>query len=237
MRRLGSRYVPREPLGRGTRTRHGGGLLVAGVAAVMLMGLGSWLLATGLSRDGRAPAGQRSVRQRSVPSAAVTVSVAASVTASVTAAAGSIAVAEPPSPADPPTMPVPDVRNMLLADASTTLRKAGFTNIPYRYDCYRSPNINNVVSQEPSPGSRLTMTSPVSLTLQAADCAAVPMVVGMMLRDATNTLRQTGFTYISYSYECLKSINAATVVIQSPPEDTSYSVEQFVTLRLQKTNC
>ncbi|WP_239340176.1 PASTA domain-containing protein [Frankia sp. CiP3] len=157
--------------------------------------------------------------------------------ASVTAAAGSIAVAEPPSPADPPTMPLPDVRNMLLADASTALRKAGFTNIPYRYDCYRSPNIDNVVSQEPSPGSRITMTSPVSLKLQAADCATVPMVVGMMLRDATNTLRQTGFTNISYSYECLQSINAATVVIQSPPEDTSYSMKQFVTLRLQKTSC
>ncbi len=142
-----------------------------------------------------------------------------------------------PSPADPPHAPVPDVRNMLLADASAALRKAGFTNFPYQYDCYRSPNINNVVNQEPSPGSQIATTSPVSLKLQAADCATVPIVVGMTLRNAVDTFERIGFTNISYTYECLKSIRVGTVVLQSPPDDTSYGLKQFVNLRLQAGDC
>ncbi len=232
--------------GRSTRFGRGRALLTAGVVGAVLVGLGSWTLAAGLGGDDRGPAGPASAQGVPVPSVvpSAVASVVASVVASAAALPAGAASADPtltltpsPSPADPPRAPVPDVRNMVLADASAALRKAGFTNIPHQYDCYRSPNIDNVVSQEPSAGSRIATTSPVSLKLQAADCATVPIVVGMMLRDAVDTLQTIGFTNISYTYECLKSIRVGTVVLQSPPEDTSYSLKQFVNLRLQTASC
>ncbi|WP_322755397.1 serine/threonine protein kinase [Frankia sp. Cas3] len=224
--------------GRSTRFGRGRALLTAGVVGAVLVGLGSWTLAAGLGGDDRGPAAAASVAPSAVVSVVPSaVASAAALPAGAASADPTLALTPSPSPADPPRAPVPDVRNMVLADASAALRKAGFTNIPYQYDCYRAPNIDNVVSQEPSAGSRIATTSPVSLKLQAADCATVPIVVGMMLRDAVDTLQTIGFTNISYTYECLKSIRVGTVVLQSPPEDTSYSLKQFVNLRLQTASC
>jgi serine/threonine protein kinase len=65
---------------------------------------------------------------------------------------------------------VPNVIGMSLSDAAYTLKAAGFTNIPYLYDCDGSPNIGDVVSQSPAPGTSYGSTQPVSLKLQANNC-------------------------------------------------------------------
>ncbi|OHV43039.1 hypothetical protein BBK14_10365 [Parafrankia soli] len=132
---------------------------------------------------------------------------------------------------------VPGVLNMVLADASSALKAAGFSNIPYLYDCYGSANTGNVVRQEPAAGARLAPTAPVHLYLQAQNCATVPDVRGMSLDDAATTLRQLGFTNIPYLYECLGAASLGTVVTQSPAPGTSQGTSAAVDLRLQANNC
>jgi eukaryotic-like serine/threonine-protein kinase len=65
---------------------------------------------------------------------------------------------------------VPNVIGMNLTNAAYTLKQAGFSNIPYLYGCYGSPNIGGVVSQSPAPGTSDGSTQPVSLRLQASNC-------------------------------------------------------------------
>ena len=65
---------------------------------------------------------------------------------------------------------VPDVTGMSLSDAAYTLKQAGFTNIPYVYQCYGSPRIGAVVRQSPKAGTSYGDTQPISLKLQAKNC-------------------------------------------------------------------
>jgi serine/threonine protein kinase len=65
---------------------------------------------------------------------------------------------------------VPNVIGMSLSDAAYTLKRAGFDNIPYLYDCYGSPAVGDVVSQSPAAGTSYGSTQPVSLKLQAKNC-------------------------------------------------------------------
>jgi Protein kinase domain/PASTA domain len=65
---------------------------------------------------------------------------------------------------------VPDVVGMNLSNASYTLKQAGFTNIPWLYDCYGSTHIGAVVRQSPPAGTSYGRTQPVSLKLQANSC-------------------------------------------------------------------
>jgi len=65
---------------------------------------------------------------------------------------------------------VPNVIGMNLSNAAYTLKQAGFSNLPYLYQCYGSSNIGGVVSQSPAPGTSSGSTQPVSLRLQASNC-------------------------------------------------------------------
>ena len=65
---------------------------------------------------------------------------------------------------------VPDVTGMSLSDAAYTFKQAGFTNIPYVYQCYGSPHIGAVVRQSPKAGTSYGDTQPISLKLQAKNC-------------------------------------------------------------------
>jgi serine/threonine protein kinase len=65
---------------------------------------------------------------------------------------------------------VPEVVGMTLSDAAYTLNQVGFTNIPYRYDCYGSARIGDVVTQSPTAGTSYGRNQPVSLKLQANNC-------------------------------------------------------------------
>jgi beta-lactam-binding protein with PASTA domain len=65
---------------------------------------------------------------------------------------------------------VPDVVGMNLSNAASTLKQAGYYNIPYLYDCYGSSDIDAVVSQSPAAGTSYGDNDPVSLKLQADNC-------------------------------------------------------------------
>ena len=147
----------------------------------------------------------------------------------------------PPTTTPPTTRPaapaVPDVVAMKLADATAALKARGFGNIPYVYGCYRSPDVNDVVRQDPGAGATVARTTPVRLYLQADNCDTVPEVTGMSLSDAAYTLKQAGFTNIPYVYQCYGSPHAGAVVRQSPKAGTSYGDTQPVSLKLQANNC
>ena len=132
---------------------------------------------------------------------------------------------------------VPDVVAMKLADATAALKARGFGNIPYVYGCYRSPDINDVVRQDPGAGATVARTTPVRLYLQADNCDTVPDVTGMSLSDAAYTLKQAGFTNIPYVYQCYGSPHTGAVLRQSPKAGTSYGDTQPVSLKLQANNC
>jgi beta-lactam-binding protein with PASTA domain len=65
---------------------------------------------------------------------------------------------------------VPDVIGMNLSDAAYTLKQAGFTNIPWLYECYGSTHIGAVARQSPPAGTSYASNRPVSLKLQANNC-------------------------------------------------------------------
>jgi len=148
------------------------------------------------------------------------------------------ATAQVPVPAPAPTAAtVPDVLYTTLSAAASTLKGRGLDNIPYLYGCYGSPDINDVIRQDPGSGARIALTAPVQLYLQANNCHTVPNVIGMSLSDAAYTLKQSGFSNIPYLYDCYGSANTGTVVSQSPIAGTSYGITQPVSLKLQANNC
>jgi hypothetical protein len=167
--------------------------------------------------------------------------VASVAAAAILSSAGGQADATPPTKPPTTTRPaapaVPDVVAMKLADATAALKARGFGNIPYVYGCYRSPDINNVVRQDPAAGATVARTTPVRLYLQADNCDTVPEVTGMSLSDAAYTLKQAGFTNIPYVYQCYGSPHAGAVLRQSPKAGTSYGNTQPVSLKLQAKNC
>ncbi|ABW10066.1 hypothetical protein Franean1_0607 [Parafrankia sp. EAN1pec] len=64
-------------------------------------------------------------------------------------------------------MAVPGVLNMVLADASSALKAAGFSNIPYLYECLGAASLGTVVTQSPAPGTSQGTSAAVDLRLQA----------------------------------------------------------------------
>jgi serine/threonine protein kinase len=134
-----------------------------------------------------------------------------------------------PKPAQPASALVPSVTGMVLADAAAALKARGFDNIPYLYECYNSANVLDVVTQSPTAGSRLALTSPVHLYLQAKNCATVANVVGLGVTAAESNLRQLGFTNITSRTECAAT-SPTDVLSQSPAGGTSYGKDQPISL-------
>ncbi len=66
---------------------------------------------------------------------------------------------------------VPNVSGMDLTQAMAALKAAGFTSVPYQYDCYGFSTVGAVVSQSPAGRTRAATNQPVLLELQAGDCS------------------------------------------------------------------
>jgi serine/threonine-protein kinase len=144
--------------------------------------------------------------------------------------------AAPIAPAPPPDPVVPTVTGQSLGTASANLQAAGYSDLPYIYDCYGSNSPGQVVAQEPGGGSRAAATTPIRLFLQADNCSFVPSVVGLDLSSAAATLQGAGFNDIPYVYDCYGSPNIGAVVNQSPTGG-QVTVSTPVRLQLQANNC
>ena len=88
----------------------------------------------------------------------------------------------------PTQVSVPDLSGSALADATTKLESLHLTvgQKTLREDSTKDPNI--VLSQSPSPNTRVKAGSTVDLVLSRASVVEVPPVVGEMLDDARRTL-------------------------------------------------
>jgi hypothetical protein len=153
------------------------------------------------------------------------------------AASGLVALVLQLFPASPQTATVPYVTGATLPSAASVLKAHGFHNIPYLYDCYRSPDLDDVVSQVPGAGALIAVTDPVHLYLQAQNCSTVPSVIGMNLSNAANALHAAGFSNVPWLDVCNGSSDIGTVVVQSPVPGTSYGRSMAVSLKLQAKNC
>jgi beta-lactam-binding protein with PASTA domain len=140
----------------------------------------------------------------------------------------------------PPSSPiatVPYVTGATLSSASSELQHHGFHNIPYLYNCYGSPDFDDVVQQDPGARALIAVTDPVHLYLQAQNCSTVPSVIGMNLSNAADALHGAGFSNIPWVDGCYGSSEISAVVAQSPAAGTSYGKNQAVSLKLQAKNC
>jgi beta-lactam-binding protein with PASTA domain len=140
-------------------------------------------------------------------------------------------------PPPPQTATVPYVTGATLSSAAAELKAHDFHNIPYLYNCYGSPDFDDVVQQVPGAGALIAVTDPVHLYLQAQNCSTVPSVIGMDLSNAADALHGAGFSNIPWVNGCYGSSEIGAVVTQSPAAGTSYGKNQAVSLKLQKKNC
>jgi eukaryotic-like serine/threonine-protein kinase len=82
-----------------------------------------------------------------------------------------------------------------LGEANSRLSARGLRSAVPTYDCFGADRPQEVVSQDPKPGTRVSATATVSVSVQD-DCATVPSVVGQSLSAAVKTLRDAGFSSI-----------------------------------------
>ncbi len=141
--------------------------------------------------------------------------------------------APPPPPSDPF---VPTVTGQDLNTAAANLQAAGYSDLPYIYDCYGSNSPGQVVAQEPAGGSRAAASTPIRIFLQADNCAYIPLVIGMDLDAAAASLQAAGFNDIPYVYDCFGSSDKGTVVNQEP-SGGQVTLATPIRLQLQANNC
>ena len=132
---------------------------------------------------------------------------------------------------------VPNLAGDALAPARSALFTAGFHTYSWLYGCYGSPNIGEVVQQDPAAGARVALSTRVHMDLQADNCPTpVPNVIGMDQAGAVSTLEQAGFQ-VHWEYKCLGSSDIGAVITQSPSPGTSYPRRDTVDINLQANNC
>jgi len=132
---------------------------------------------------------------------------------------------------------VPNLAGETFAQGRSALFTAGFHFYAWLYGCYGSPNLNEVVQQDPAAGTRVAFSTRVHMYLQADNCPTpVPNVIGMDQASAVSTLEQAGFR-VHWEYECLGSSDIGAVITQSPNPGTSYPRGDTVDIYLQANNC
>lgn len=135
------------------------------------------------------------------------------------------------------TEPVPNLAGDTLVQARSALSTAGFSRYSWAYSCYGSPNLNEVVRQDPAAGAQAALSTSVQVDLQASSCPTpVPNVIGMDQANAVSALEQAGF-HIHWAYECLGSSDIGAVISQSPVAGASYLRGDTVDIDLQSSNC
>ena len=133
---------------------------------------------------------------------------------------------------------VPNMLGMTLAAARSALYAVDFAKYSWLYGCYRSSNIDKVVSQSPGGGAQVPRTTPVKIFLQADNClATVPNMLGMTLAAARSALYAVDIAKYSWLYGCYRSSNIDKVVSQNPGGGAQVPRTTPVKIFLQADNC
>ncbi len=121
-------------------------------------------------------------------------------------------------PAQPTTVPVPDVVGVQRDKAKATLEAAGFV-VSIQSVSSDQP-AGEVVEQSPSAGTLRAPNSTVLLSVSSGpQTVAVPNVIGMKVNQARNALRQAGLLADEVEQPDAGA-PAGTVLDQDPPPDT-----------------
>jgi beta-lactam-binding protein with PASTA domain len=123
---------------------------------------------------------------------------------------------------------VPDVRNLLLTDATTQLQAIGLQVQPVNERSSTVPK-DAVIRQDPPPGSNVSPGSTVTLTVSLGANVTVPNVVDVLVADAQTQL-QAADLQSRLVYETSGGINKGFVIKSDPPAGTSVAFGTTITL-------
>ena len=134
----------------------------------------------------------------------------------------------------PQPIAVPNVVNLPIEQASSTLQAAGF-KVSTRYVDNSQP-ANTVIDQSPSAGSSAAKSSIVSLTVsKGPTTTTVPDVTSTDVGTAEQTLRASGFTNVKVVNEPTTDPNSDGVVLAETPQGgTQATAKTQITLSVGK---
>ncbi|MCW2974010.1 MAG: hypothetical protein JWN72_2283 [Thermoleophilia bacterium] len=133
----------------------------------------------------------------------------------------------------PAPIPVPDVTNMTLEEATAAFSEAKFTATPTTTEA-PSDDVEegHVIAQAPKAGGDAVPTVPIKLVISSGkDDIQVPNVIGLSSDAAKQQLRAAGFTNISTD-QANSAEPRGEVIQQSPTQDTRAPKDQAITLTI-----
>jgi beta-lactam-binding protein with PASTA domain len=125
---------------------------------------------------------------------------------------------------------VPDVRNLLLTDATIQLQAIGLQVQPVNERSSTVPQ-DAVIRQDPAAGSNVSPGSTVTLTVSLGGNVTVPNVVDVRVADAQAQLQAAGLQ-TRLAYETSGGVNKGFVIKSDPLAGTSVSLGTTITLTI-----
>ena len=111
---------------------------------------------------------------------------------------------------------VPDVVDMLLADANTAIIDANLAvgDLDYQYSDTTADG--NVISQQPAAGTELSQGSAVDMVVSLGPMATVPDVTGHTIQEANSILADAGFEIGTETGQHSETVEAGLIISQEP---------------------
>jgi serine/threonine-protein kinase len=128
------------------------------------------------------------------------------------------------------TQTVPNLVGMSLEQAKTQAEAAGFTLSKGGEDYSSSVNEGEIISQNPTSGSKAAKGSAITYTISLGEkTSSVPNVVGYTESGATNALQSAGYK-VKVTYKSSSSVSEGNVISQTPDSGTSAAANSTVTI-------
>lgn len=133
------------------------------------------------------------------------------------------------------TVTVPDLSNMTADQANAALTSAGLVGKQGTSTSSENVPSGEVINQTPAANSSTASGTTVTYVLSTGSAkVSVPSVVGMAQNDAKSTLTNAGFqVYVGIS-EYSSSVDAGSVISQSPSGSSSATKGSTVTITVSK---
>jgi serine/threonine-protein kinase len=130
---------------------------------------------------------------------------------------------------------VPDVTNMLLADALALLEKDGFTKIKEEKSTDDRVAEGRIISQSPVARQQVSKNTQITLVVSTGQSIVLPDFTGDHYTDAEKTLRQMGFDNIVVSARMSNDMPMGAVIYTFPAANTKVTKETTITIYYSNT--
>jgi eukaryotic-like serine/threonine-protein kinase len=128
------------------------------------------------------------------------------------------------------TVPMPEVIGSTFDEARTLLTSQGFTNISAQEEPDDEAPANEVIAQQPTPGTEVAKDTPIVLTVSSGPpVVAIPDVAGLSPTEASNVLGQAGFD-TAVTEQASDTVEDGTVIGTNPPAGTELPQGSEVTI-------